>query len=273
MIIEGVKMVSQCHLYRWTIWICVFLLSNILSCSKSSESESDSEGELYIKLVDAPAKYQQLNINILNVAIHRVGASWSSVSSNIDGPINLLSLRNGKSKLLLLEKVNVGEYDQIKLRFGYCYVIDENERQIPLTFYTPELEHVLSYGFKVLAGEKVQLSFDFDAYLSVSESYSFKPVIRVENTQFCGWIAGSIVDTNHNAVPATISTWTGIDSVSTYNDTTEYGSFQLSDLPENLYSVTIVPFDTISFYQKRIDSLVVVRQTLTNLGAVILRHR
>jgi len=252
----------------------------MLSCSKSSESASNSDGELFIKLIDAPQNYQRLNIVVDYVAVHRIGVSepfgWSIVSTNIVGPINLLSLRNGESAQLLLNKVPVGEYDQIKLRFGFCTVVMENGQEKPLHFYTPLLEHVLDYSFEVQEGKRAQLTFDFNVPRSVSESgfdyFVFTPVIRVQNTLLSGSISGSIVDTNHTVVPATISTWTGIDSVSTSNDTSN-GSFQLSDLPENMYSIRIVPFDTLSFYEKRIDSLAVTRQTKNNLGAIVLQRR
>jgi hypothetical protein len=279
-IAEGATMVSQCHLYQWTIWICVFLLSSILSCSKSSESASNSEGELFIKLLDAPANYQRLNIVIVYVSIHRIGASepfsWSIVSTNTFGPVNLLSLRNGESAQLLLNKVPVGEYDQIKLRFGTCTVI-ENGSESLLNFYTaPLFEHVLDYNFEVQEGKLTQLTFDFNVTSSVSKIgynyFLFTPVIRVQNTLLSGSISGSVVDSNHNVVLTTISTWTGIDSVSTLNDTSN-GSFQLSDLPEKSYSIRIAPFDTISFYERRIDSLVVTRQTKNNLGAIVLQRR
>jgi hypothetical protein len=251
----------------------------MLSCSKSSESPSSSEGELFIKLVDVPANYQELKINIVYVAIYRIAGSypfgWSIVSGNTVGPIDLLSLRNGKSAQLLLEKIPVGEYNQIKLRFGAC-TVTENGSESYLNFYTTPSEHVLNYGFEVLAGNQAQLTFDFDVSRSVSKIGSnyfiFTPVIRVQNTLLSGSISGSVVDSNHNVVPTTISTWTGIYSVSTMNDTSN-GSFQLSDLPENSYSIRIVPFDTISFHEKRIDSLVVTRQTTHNLGAIVLQRR
>jgi hypothetical protein len=251
----------------------------MLSCSKSSESASNSEGELFIKLLDAPANYQQLNIVIVYVSVHRIGGSepfgWSFASTQTVGPINLLSLRNGKSAQLLLNKIPVGEYDQIKLRFGACTVM-ENGSESYLNFYTTPSEQVLNYDFEALAGNQTQLTFDFDVSRSVrktgSNYFIFTPVIRVQNTLLSGSISGSVVDSNHNVVPATISTWTGIDSISTLNDTTN-GSFQLSDIPENLYSVRIVPFDTLSFLGKRIDSLVVTRQTTHNLGAIVLQRR
>lgn len=152
----------------------------------------------------------------------------------------------------------------------------ENGSESYLNFYTTPSEQVLNYDFEVLAGSQTQLTFDFDVSRSVSKIggnyFIFTPVIRVQNTLLSGSISGSVVDSNHTVVPTTISTWTGIDSISTVNDTTN-GSFQLSDIPENLYSIRIVPFDTLSFLKKRIDSLVVTRQTTHNLGAIVLQRR
>ena len=280
LIAEGASMVSKCCLYRWIIWICVFLLSSVLSCSKSSEDPLNPEGELFIKLIDAPVNYQEVNINVVYIAVHRIGTSepfgWSIVSTDPIGPINLLSLRNGASKQLLLNKLPVGKYDKIKLRFGTCTIKLENGSESLLNFYTaPQFEFVLNYNFEVLKGNQAQLTFDFDVSRSVSRigfTYWLTPAIRVQNTLLSGSIAGSVVDSNHTVVPTTISTWTGVDSASTLNDTLN-GSFQLSDLPEKTYSVRIVPFDTISFYEEKIDSVVVIRQTTNNLGAIVLRRR
>jgi hypothetical protein len=255
----------------------------VLSCSKSSEGASTSEGELFIKLIDAPANIQQLNIVIVYVSIHRIGGSapfgWSIVSTNTVGPINLLNLRNGESAQLLLNKVPVGEYDQIKLRFGPCTVIQNGSESL-LNFYSgPLSEQILDYAFEVQESTQSQLTFDFNVSRSVSNigfnSFLFTPAIRVQNTLLSGSISGSVIDTSnsvHTAVPATISTWTGIDSVSTFNDST-YGSFQLSDLPEHSYSIRIVPFDPTLFLEKRIDSVVVIRQTIKNLGAIVLQRK
>jgi hypothetical protein len=257
----------------------------MLSCTKSPNSESDSDGQLFIKVLDAPANFQQLNISINQVWIHRTGADanigWSTVSTEpVD--VDLLSLRNGKSEQLVLNTAPAGKYNQIKLRFGTCTVV-ENGMESPLYLNTaPLFEYILNYDFEVMGGKRAQLTFDFNLSQSIHKSgikdYSFTPVIRVQNTLLSGSISGSVFDSKINAdssrniVLATISTWTGIDSVSTYNDTTS-GHFQLSDLPEKSYSVRIIPFDTISFHERRIDSAVVVRQTKTYLGAVVLQRR
>jgi len=253
-------------------------MCSLLSCSDLSTNGPISEGELFIKLHDAPADYQQVNVSVNLVWIHRAGNNtnlgWSIVSENsVD--VNLLNLRNGISEQLVLNKVTVGKYDRIKIRFGACTVV-ENGLEVPLILNSaPLLEHTLPYEFEVLEGEQTQLSFDFDVHRSVGKngiSYRLTPAIRVQNTQFCGWISGSIIDTAKVIIPSTIYTSTGIDSVSTQNELMT-GSFQLSDLPENYYSIRITPVDSITFRSVTIDSLKVIRQKGTAVGVVVLDRR
>jgi hypothetical protein len=120
------------------------------------------------------------------------------------------------------------------------------------------------------------LSFDYDAYSSVFPSgflngYIFKPKIRVQNTALSGSITGAVRDSNNVAAPSKITTFTVIDTVTTYNDTTT-GSFQLSDLPEGIYTVIIIP-DNHLLMNDTLPGNVVVHQTATNLGIIQLKYK
>jgi hypothetical protein len=255
-------------------------MCSLLSCSESSSSGSDPEGELFIKLHDSPANYEQVNISIVVVWVYRNDRNFNfgwSVANTEPVNVNLLELRNGISEPLVFSKIRAGKYEKIKLRFGACNVV-ENGTPHSLNFdFMPQSEYIINYSFEVLEGQKTQLSIDFNVPGSIAKNqlfYSFTPDIRIENTSLCGWISGSIIDTTNgvNVIPSTIFTSTGLDSVSTLNETTT-GSFQLSDLPENYYSIWIVPLDSITFQPKTIDSLKVVKQTATPVGAVVLKRR
>jgi len=267
-------------LYQSTVWICIFLMCGLLSCKDSSNGTSNSGGELFIKLHDAPAYFQEVNVAINLVYIHRTGTNenlgWS-IASEKSVDVELLSLRNGKSETLVFNKVDAGNYDRIRLHFGACTVV-ENGTEHELNFNSaPQFDHTLNYDFEVQEGKTTQLSFDFNVHRSVSKNgftYHFTPEIRVQNTLLCGWISGSIIDTinSRNSIPSTIYTWTGLDSVSTQNELST-GSFQLPDLPENYYSIRIVPADSIMYQSKMIDSLQVIRQRATNIGVVVLPRK
>ncbi len=261
----------------WAVLLSIFFLCGLLSCSQS-DSASNDEGQLFIKLLDAPAAYQQLNIVVDRVSIHRAGASsevgWTVVSIDPTPPINLLNLRNGISEKLVLNTVSVGSYDQIKIRFGFCTIVD-NGPQAPLQFdSTLQLGKIVQYAFTVEQGEQSQITFDFDVYQSIKKngtSYYFNPVIRVQNTLLSGSILGSVVDSLNIPVPATISTSTGLDQVSTSNDVNS-GSFQLSDLPEGVYSITVASNDSL-YLVTTISNLSVIRQKQTSVGVIHLHRK
>ena len=59
----------QCE-YPFIVWISI-LLSLILACCSSKGA--NNQGELFIKIVDAPASFQQINIVVNRVSIHQAG--------------------------------------------------------------------------------------------------------------------------------------------------------------------------------------------------------
>jgi hypothetical protein len=280
-ITKGAIVLLKYYLNQSTIWICIILMCNLLSCSESSSSGSSADGELFIKLHDAPANYDHMYISVVAVSIYRaddnLNFSWSTVNTEDVTDVDLLNLRNGISEPLVMSKVRAGKYEKIKLRFGACSIVESGNPH-PLNFnFATQPEFTYDYNFEVLQGERTQLSVDFNIPGSISKGgffYYFTPDIRVQNTSLCGWISGSILDTTNgrSVIPSTIFTWTGLDSVSTLNETVN-GSFQLSDLPENYYSIWIVPLDSVTFQPKTIDSLRVIRQQATLVGNVYLKRR
>jgi hypothetical protein len=256
--------------------VCIIVTGILLSfiLAGCSSKGANDEGELFIKVLDAPAAFQQMNITVDRVSIHNAGVSadvgWTIVSINSSGSFDLLNLRNGRNLQLVLSKVPVGTYDQIKINYGACTIINDGLEQLLNLDPTIQLGNSLAYGFQIVQGQQVQLTFDFDAIQSVyqnGESYFFKPIIRVQNTLLSGWILGSVVRPDTLPVMSTVHTYTGVDSVITLCDPN--GSFQISDLPENTYSVTIVSGDP-KLNDTTISNITVVRKQGSNIGAIKL---
>ena len=251
------------------------LLSIILAgCSSGGASD---EGELFIKVLDAPATVQQMKIDVDHLSIHRADISsdvgWTVVTVNTTGPFDLLNLRNGRNLQLVLSNVPVGSYDRIKINFGACTIVNNGIEQLLNPDPTIQAGDTIIYGFQIVQGKQVQLTFDINASSSVyviGESYFFKPAIRVQNTLLSGWISGSVIRPDSLYNLTSVRTYTGLDSVSTLCDPN--GSFQLSDLPENTYSVTIKS-GTLKLNDTTITSITVVRKQGTNIGAIKLTAR
>jgi hypothetical protein len=250
----------------------------ILSCSKSPNSNSDYEGELYIKLLDAPTSYQKIEILIYRVLIHRnsisAGGVWYDVMKESTGRFDVLKLRNGVDMTLVASKVSIGKYDQIKIVFGMGRInVDGRDNDLLLD---PSIQDgaVLNYQFEIIDGERFQLTFDLEVGVSVLNpaigQYYWKPVFRIQQTDLCGYIVGSVLGPDSLATEATVQTYTGLDSVSTMNELST-GSFQLSALPEGTYSVTIVPTDSL-LRDSTITDIQVVRRVKNNIGVIYLKY-
>jgi len=251
------------------------LLSFVLvSCSSTG---ANNQGELFIKVLDTPANFKQLNIVVERVSIHRVGAAsdvgWTIVNTNSSGPFDLLNLRNGRNLQLVLNKVPVGVYDRIKINYGACTIIKDGPEQSLNLDPSVVNGDSITYGFQIVEGQQLQLTFDFDASLSIYSTggmYYFKPVIRVQNTMLSGSIVGSVVRPDTLPNVSSVHTFTGVDSVTTLLDPN--GSFQIADIPENIYTVTILSGDS-KLLDTTITNIIVVRQQISNIGAIVLRNK
>lgn len=258
----------------FVVWTSI-LLSLILVCCSSNGA--NDQGEIFIKVVDAPANYQQINIVVDHVSIHQIGAiGWTFISTS-KVQFDLLKQINGNSVQLVLSKVPVGTYDQIKIDYGTCTITTEGIEHYLNLDASIQNGNTIPYNFQIADGQMYQLTFDYDAYSSVYVSgvsynnYFFKPIIRVQNTLLSGSITGTVRDSNNVVASAKITTYTGLDTVTTFNDTT-YGSFQLSDLQEGKYTVIVIPNNQL-LMNDTIPDTVVIRQRTTMLGIIKLKYR
>ncbi|MCX6120202.1 MAG: DUF4382 domain-containing protein [Ignavibacteriales bacterium] len=262
------------HKYLFAVLTCILLSFILVSCSSNG---ANFQGELFIKVLDAPASFQQMNIVVDRVSIHRTGTTadigWTVATTNSSGSFDLLNLRNGRNLQLALNKVPVGTYDQIKINFGPCTIIQNGPEQLLNVDPTIQSGNSIAYGFQIIEGQQLQLTFDFDASRSVyknGELYFFKPIIRVQNTVLSGSILGSVVRPDTLPNVSSVRTYTGVDSVSTLTDPN--GSFQISDIPENTYTVTIQSGDP-KLNDTTIANVIVIRKQATNIGAITLRTK
>jgi hypothetical protein len=149
------------------LWLALLLFGSVPGCS---DSGSNFSGDLFIKMIDAPASFQSFQIVINRISIHRTGSApevgWSIASTDQVGPIDLLTLRNGKSTQVLLNKVAIGTYDMINIHFGPC-TINENR----LAALDPKVldGKIVNFEFEVTEKTMSQLSFDFDVFRSLNQ--------------------------------------------------------------------------------------------------------
>ncbi len=253
----------------------VLLLIACSGCSKNSTS-SYYNSSLFVKLVDAPAAFERIEIVVQRVEIHNASVpenlGWRVVSNDMQY-YDLLRLRNGNFEWLVGEKIPSGTYDKFKIVFNIGSIVVNGST------YRLEPDESIKDGaiydcqFSVNDGERYQLTFDMEVgksireYTGVAEYYKLKPSFRIQPTLLAGNIAGQIQNPDSTGAAATISTIiekTGDEVTTTSEPIT--GSFQITDIPEGFYSVTIVPEDSNLLAPITIDSVSVERQRTTNIS-------
>ncbi|HOV98887.1 MAG TPA: DUF4382 domain-containing protein [Bacteroidota bacterium] len=253
----------------------VLLLIACSGCSKNSTS-SYYNSSLFVKLVDAPASFESIEIVVQRVEIHNASMlenlGWRVVSNDMQY-YDILKLRNGNFKWLVGEKIPSGTYDKFKIVFNIgSIVVDGSEYRLEPDKSIKD-GAIFDYQFSVDDGDRFQLTFDMEvgesifAYTGVTKYYILKPSFRIQPTLLAGNIAGQIQNPDSTGAAATISTIlekTG-DKVTTTSEPNT-GSFQITDIPEGFYSVTIAPEDSNLLAAITIDSIYVERQRTTNIS-------
>jgi hypothetical protein len=170
-------MKTRIHLFALVAISLIF----IISCKK----ESGGHSTLNVRLTDAPADYQEVNIDLEKIYVKLSGdsASWVELNS-IPGVYNLLGLQNGVDTLIGNEVLPTEVVKEIRLVLG-----SENTIKVSGSVYPLVIPSGAESGLKIKVNKKLNapietLIIDFDAALSVHEegigNYKLRPVLKVK---------------------------------------------------------------------------------------------
>ena len=168
---------------RKHLMIAVLLFAGtttFIACKK----ENTGTSALQIKLTDAPAAYDQVNVDIqqVNVNFRDDSTGWVSLGTNAR-IYNLLGLQNGVDTLLATGTVATGMVKEIRLILGNNNTVVVGGVTYPLTIPSGS-----ESGLKIKVDKNVSspletLLVDFDAALSIKSEpngYKLRPVLRIK---------------------------------------------------------------------------------------------
>lgn len=220
--------------------------------------EESTQAQLRVGLTDAPAAFEEVNIEILQVLVNRnsdeeleEGEESDTESLDENGwypiledsiTVNLLDYQNGAILDLGTATVEPGEYQQIRLLLGENNTVVSGG--VTTKLRTPSAQQS---GYKLLINETIEaggvydLIIDFDAARSVVQlgngGFLLKPVLRTVDLDATGSISGTVAPADA-AVTVYAIRQSDSDSVGTQPD--EDGDFRLIGLQEGMYDLSVI---------------------------------
>lgn len=214
--------------------LLLFLVPALFVTSCNDEKNARVE----VWLTDAPGDYQEVNIDLQRVEIHRDEKGdeqgWQSLQVT-PTVYNLLDLTNGKETLLGELELPAGRLSQVRLVLGKNNTLKINDQMYPLSTPSSQQSGLKVQLHQVLAeGITYKLKLDFDAGKSIvqtgSETYALSPVIRAITEAQNGAIKGKV----EPAAVVAITVMAGEKTLTT-TSSDESGEFLIKGLEAGTY--------------------------------------
>ena len=250
--------------------IILALVAFLGACNNDDSDNPGANPVLSVKLVDAPAGYDAVNVEILSMSAN-MGNGWIDFPAENPGIYNLLDFTNGNTLLLIGDTaIAPGAMTELRLILG-------TDNSVIVDFNTYELQTPSGQtsGYKVKMDPQVlepdglyRLVIDFDVNESVhatgNNKYMLKPLVRGYLETAVGVITGSIAPPAGAYYVEALNT---TDTAGTYIDLLT-GSFLISTAMPGTYDVTF--YANPGFTDKTISNVVVIAGQVTQMGVVII---
>ena len=249
----------------------IFALVAMVSCSTSTDGDpTEGNAKITLKLTDAPALYDAVNIDIQKIEFLQ-GNGSNTVNIANPGVYNLLNFRNGMDVLLAEAVLPAGNLSQMRLILGPNNSIVKDGVTYPLA--TPSAQQSglkFNWNQTLEPNAAYNVWIDFDAARSIvrqgNGNYSLKPVIRAFSSLTDGQIKGYVLPQAANAAVHVIK---ANDTIATTLPNPD-GFYMFRGLPAQTYDVSLDAEATTGYIDQTKNNVNVVYGQITDLGTTTL---
>jgi hypothetical protein len=260
-------------LLLWFVATLVISTALVIGCSDSSTDPQPGEGRMQIYLIDAPGDYDEVNVEVIEVSVHRGDADslsgWHTLCDDTT-LVNLLDLTDGNYVVLADSTLPAGHYTQVRLLLGENNTVVVNGQPHNLDIPSGSQSGLkLNHPFDIADGTIYAVTLDFDADRSIHQTgngrYKMKPVIRLIVNNLSGSLGGIVEPIDARAMAMALS---GEDTVIAYADTLS-GEFTFPMLIAGSYDLEFSA-TAGSYRDSTIAGVVVTAGQHTDVGTVVL---
>lgn len=241
-------------------------------------NSTSNQGALQVRLVDSPAHYEAVIVNIVKVQVQNqaVPQTWITLDSQ-SVKINLMKLTNGTYTVLGDSLIDAGTYNKLRITFGSGSQIIENGKtsNLNLSGSLPSGVMEIDSASTVDRGYRTVMLLDFDVSKSIIKSgsgtYTLKPVIHAVDYSTIGAVSGTILPIKAHPYIYGIK---GNDTLAATMTDTTTGDFLLLGLKGDTaaYHIALVPTDT-TYKDTTITGVKVTVGQNTNLQTIAVPQR
>ena len=191
------------------IFLALILTIILPGCSGTGENEI-SQTRLIVTLVDSPADYHEVNIDIQEISLKTDGTDindgWINLNSFNSGVYNILEFTGGQELPLADMEFPNGTISQIKLKLGKNNTLGTSNHISTLLLANNYSDGFIFNVHEVIEGGGTQyLRIDFDAAQSISKLGStgqmiLKPVLKLMSDLNTGSISGQVNPAQKNVL-------------------------------------------------------------------------
>jgi hypothetical protein len=258
-------------------FVIPFLLSGLVWFSScDSVTEGTGNARMEVRMTDAPGDYEEVNVDIRSVQIHKENtdseSGWMTLDHINPGVYNLLDFANGRDTLLASANLPAGTISQIRLVLGNNNSLKLKNGNV-VDLKTPSGQ---TSGVKLKINAELQedvtyvVLLDFDAAKSVvargNGQYNLKPVVRTITQAIAGGIKGKVTPAEYKP---------GIYVISAANDTiggfaNDNGDFLIKGIKAGTYTVKF--YTENNAHDKTLNNVSISQDQIKDLGTVDLSH-
>jgi len=250
--------------------LLIAMIALLGACNNDDNSNPDANPVISVIMVDAPAAYDAVNVEILSMEAN-MGAGWITLAVENPGVYNLMGFSNGNALLLIGDTaIAPGTMTELRLILGTnnSVIVDG----ITCELKTPSGQ---TSGYKIKMAPQIlepdgfyRLVIDFDVNESFhptgNNKYMLKPVVRGYLETAIGEIAGIIIPP---AGAYFVEALNATDTAGTYIEQSN-GSFLISTVMPGTYNVTF--YANPGFADKTIGNVVVAAGQIIQMGSVTI---
>ncbi|MBD3638638.1 MAG: DUF4382 domain-containing protein [Crocinitomicaceae bacterium] len=148
------------------------------------------EGELAVRMTDAPGNYDSVMVEVETVQVHYAGGQgWTTLNTN-NGIYDLLLLQDSVTVLIANQNsIPVGDITQMRVILGDNNWVVVDSTSHPLLLSSQDKTGIkINVNAPIQANTQMVIVLDFDAYESIVEEgngmYRLKPVIKVDSLYY-----------------------------------------------------------------------------------------